>query len=71
MILAGDDDYWDGLLAWITRHAGAARQGARRTRSAILQRARTPEEVLQILKQQARTAPRGPHGRGRAGKEIP
>jgi hypothetical protein len=37
----------------------------------ILQRARTPAEVMRILKRQARQAPRDRTGRARAGKEIP
>ena len=37
----------------------------------ILQRARTPAEVMRILKRQARQAPKDRTGRARAGKEIP
>jgi hypothetical protein len=37
----------------------------------ILKRARTPKEVLRILKSQARMAPRDMTGLDRAGKEIP
>ena len=37
----------------------------------ILQRARTPADVLKILKKQARQAPKDRTGRARAGKEIP
>jgi len=37
----------------------------------ILQRARTPRDVLRILERQARQAPRDRTGRTRAGKEIP
>jgi hypothetical protein len=37
----------------------------------ILQRARTPAEVMKILKRQARQAPKDRTGRTRAGKEIP
>ena len=58
VILAGDDGYWDGLLDWITRHLvprGKVRDGGgRRSCSA---RAR-PKDVLEILKQQARTPPK-------------
>jgi uncharacterized protein (TIGR00730 family) len=48
VILAGDDDYWDGLLAWI--NGTLVRWGkVRPDEVAILKRARTPEEVLEIL----------------------
>jgi uncharacterized protein (TIGR00730 family) len=48
VILAGDDDYWDGLLAWIS--GTLVRRGKVRPEEvAILKRARTPEEVLELL----------------------
>ena len=51
VILAGDDDYWDGLLAWISGTVGPARQGARRrgldpaARADAQGRAAHPEEA--------------------------
>jgi predicted Rossmann-fold nucleotide-binding protein len=48
VILAGEDDYWDGLLAWV--------KGSLLSRGKIgpedlplLQRARTPDEVLALV----------------------
>jgi uncharacterized protein (TIGR00730 family) len=70
VILAGEDGYWDGLIEWINKtvvRRGKVREGE----VSILQRARTPAEVLRILKRQARHAPRGRTGRVRAGDEIP
>jgi uncharacterized protein (TIGR00730 family) len=70
VILTGEDDYWDGLLGWI--QGTMVRRGKVRAEEVrILQRARTPQEVLRILKRQARQAPRDRTGRTRAGKEIP
>ena len=70
VILAGETEYWDGLLDWI--NDTVVRRGkVRDTEVGILQRARTPAEVLKILKRQARQAPRDRTGRARAGKEIP
>jgi uncharacterized protein (TIGR00730 family) len=70
VILTGEDDYWDGLLGWI--QGTMVRRGKVRAEEVrILQRARTPKEVLRILKRQARQAPRDRTGRTRAGKEIP
>jgi predicted Rossmann-fold nucleotide-binding protein len=51
VILVGDDDYWDGLMAWI--NGTLVRRGkVRPDEVAILRRARTPEEVLEILNTQ-------------------
>jgi hypothetical protein len=48
VILAGEDDYWDGLVAWV--------KGSLLSRGKIgpedlplLQRARTPDEVLALV----------------------
>jgi hypothetical protein len=50
VVLAGEDDeYWDGLLAWI-RGALVRRGKVRPDEVAILQRARTPPDVIEILK---------------------
>jgi uncharacterized protein (TIGR00730 family) len=70
VILAGEDDYWNGLMAWI-EGTMVGRGKVRSEEVGILQRARTPAEVLRILKRQARQAPRDRTGRTRAGKEIP
>jgi uncharacterized protein (TIGR00730 family) len=56
VILAGDDDYWDGLLEWINGTL-VGRGKARADEVAILSRARTPREVLRILKRRARVIP--------------
>ena len=70
VILVGEDDYWDGLIGWIEDKM--VRRGKVRPEEVqILQRARSPREVLRILKRQARQAPRDRTGRTRAGKEIP
>jgi uncharacterized protein (TIGR00730 family) len=70
VILVGEDDYWDGLIAWIEDKM-VRRGKVRHEEVQILQRARSPQEVLRILKRQARQAPRDRTGRTRAGKEIP
>jgi predicted Rossmann-fold nucleotide-binding protein len=70
VILAGEDDYWDGLTDWIEGKM-VQRGKVRAEEVRILQRARTPAEVLRILKRQARQAPKDRTGRTRAGKEIP
>jgi len=70
VILAGETEYWDGLLRWINETV-VRRGKVRDAEVGILQRARTPAEVLKILKRQARQAPRDRTGRVRAGKEIP
>src|ERR1044071_4045367 len=57
VILVGEDDYWDGLLAWIEDKM-VRRARVRHEEVQILQRARPPQEVLPILKRQARQAPR-------------
>jgi uncharacterized protein (TIGR00730 family) len=48
VILAGDDDYWDGLIAWIEGTLVKRGKVAAHEVS-ILKRARSPEEVLEIL----------------------
>jgi uncharacterized protein (TIGR00730 family) len=70
VILAGSDDYWDGLYDWIRRTV-VPRGKVREDEVKILQRAKTPQEVLRILKRQARIPPKDKTGRSRAGKEIP
>ena len=70
VILAGEPEYWDGLLAWL-RNTVVPRGKVREEELAILQRAQTPKDVLRILKKQARTPPSDRTGRSRAGKEIP
>jgi uncharacterized protein (TIGR00730 family) len=70
VVLVGDDDYWDGLVAWIEGTL-VPRGKVRKEELSILKRARTAKEVLRILKSQARVAPRDMTGIDRAGKEIP
>jgi predicted Rossmann-fold nucleotide-binding protein len=70
VILAGEPEYWDGLLAWL-RNTVVPRGKLREEELAVLQRAQTPKDVLRILKKQARTPPADRTGRSRAGKEIP
>ena len=48
VILAGDDDYWEPLLAWV-RNVLVKRGKVHEHEVSILKRARTPEEVLEIL----------------------
>ena len=48
VILAGEDDYWDGLVGWI-RSALVPRGKISPEDPALLQRARTPQEVLQLV----------------------
>ena len=48
VILAGDDAYWEGLLRWI-EDTLVARGKVRADEVGILKRARTPEEVVQLL----------------------
>lgn len=48
VILAGSTDYWDGLLSWI-RGTLVSRDKVHAEEVGILKRARTPQEVLQIL----------------------
>ena len=48
VILAGDDDYWDGLLAWVKGSLlGRGKIGPEDL--PLLQRARTPDEVLALV----------------------
>ena len=70
VILAGDHQYWDGLINWINQTV-VKRGKVRDAEVGILQRAQTPADVLKILKRQARQAPKDRTGRTRAGKEIP
>ena len=70
VILAGEHQYWDGLINWINQTV-VKRGKVREAEVGILQRAETPAEVLKILKRQARQAPKDRTGRTRAGKEIP
>jgi uncharacterized protein (TIGR00730 family) len=50
VILVGDDDYWDGLLAWI-RGTLVSRGKVRPEEADILKRANGPDEVLRLLKE--------------------
>ncbi len=52
VILAGEDDYWDGLLEWL-RNTVVARGKARPEDMDILMRGRTPADVLAILKEKS------------------
>ena len=48
IILAGEDDYWDGLLSWLS--SSLQRRGKIGASDlALLQRARTPREVLELV----------------------
>jgi uncharacterized protein (TIGR00730 family) len=60
VVLVGDDEYWDGLLAWIRRTL-VARGKVRADEVEIMKRARTPEEMVAVLagwKPEAAAAPR-------------
>src|SRR5262245_30931286 len=70
VILVGDDGFWDGLFDWINK-ALVPRGKVRTDEVEILQRARTPKDVLKILKRQARVAPRDKTGHASAGRDIP
>ena len=70
VILAGDDGYWDGLLDWINTTM-VTRGKVRPDEVEIIQRARTPQEVVKILKRQPRLPPRDRSGRSRAGRQVP
>ncbi|HET7291382.1 MAG TPA: TIGR00730 family Rossman fold protein [Vicinamibacteria bacterium] len=52
VILVSDDGYWDGLVDWLQRTA-VARDKVRAKDMGILLRARGPEDVLAILKENA------------------
>src|SRR5688572_3244137 len=54
VILVGDDDYWDGLLHWISTTL-VKRGKVREDEVKIIQRARNPQDVLKILRKRART----------------
>ncbi|MBI3932117.1 MAG: TIGR00730 family Rossman fold protein [Acidobacteria bacterium] len=49
VILAGDDAYWEGLLTWI-RGTLVSRGKVRPEELQILKRARSPQDVLDILR---------------------
>jgi len=70
VILVGDDGFWDGLYDWISDTL-VPRGKVRPDEVEILQRAKTPKDVLRILKRQARTAPKDKTGHAGAGREIP
>jgi len=54
VILVGDDDYWDGLLHWISTTL-VSRGKVREDEVKVIQRARNPQDVLKILRKRART----------------
>jgi uncharacterized protein (TIGR00730 family) len=54
VILVGDDDYWDGLLHWISTTL-VSRGKVREDEVKVIQRARNPQEVLKFLRKRART----------------
>src|SRR5262245_62962603 len=70
VILVGDDGYWDGLIDWISTTM-VKRGKVRPDEVKIIQRARTPQEVVKILKRQPRVPPRARTGRSRAGRRAP
>jgi uncharacterized protein (TIGR00730 family) len=70
VILVGDDGFWDGLFDWISGTL-VPRGKVRPDEVEILQRAKTPKDVLRILKRQARVAPKDKTGHASAGREIP
>ena len=48
VILAGEDEYWDGLLTWLS--SSLLRRGKIDPEDfSLLQRARTPDEVLALV----------------------
>jgi uncharacterized protein (TIGR00730 family) len=49
VILVGEDGYWEGLIQWINDTL-VARGKVRPDEVAVLKRARSPEQVLEILK---------------------
>jgi uncharacterized protein (TIGR00730 family) len=70
VVLAGDDDFWDGLLEWV--NGTLVRRGKVRPEEvAILKRARTPQDVLRILKRQARVVPGEPTAVAQPSRDIP
>jgi uncharacterized protein (TIGR00730 family) len=70
VILVGDDGFWDGLFDWISGTL-VPRGKVRPDEVEILQRAKTPKDVLRILKRQARIPPKDKTGHAGAGREIP
>jgi uncharacterized protein (TIGR00730 family) len=69
VILVGDDGYWDGLLDWINSTM-VAQGKVRPDEVKIIQRARTPQEVIRILKRQPRVPAKERPARPRAGKQV-
>jgi uncharacterized protein (TIGR00730 family) len=49
VILMGDDDYWEGLLSWV-EHTLIRRGKVHSHELSILTRARSPDELLEILR---------------------
>ncbi|MET0555615.1 MAG: TIGR00730 family Rossman fold protein [Vicinamibacteria bacterium] len=70
VILVGDDGYWDGLIDWIKKTM-VTRGKVRAEEVDIIQRAKTPQEVVKILKRQPRVPPKDRSGRSRAGRQVP
>ena len=64
VILVAEDDYWDGLISWIEKTV-VKRGKVRSEEVKILERARTPQGVLAILK---RRVPLATRSRWRAGR---
>jgi len=64
VILVAEDDYWDGLISWIEKTV-VKRGKVRSEEVKILERARTPQGVLAILK---RRVPLATRSRRRAGR---
>jgi len=54
VILAGDGNYWDGLLSWI-QGTLVARGKVQPDEMTILKRARTPSDVLELLRAEIKT----------------
>jgi uncharacterized protein (TIGR00730 family) len=65
VILVGDDGYWDGLMDWINTTM-VDRGKVRPDEVRIIQRARTPKEVVRILKRQPRAPRKARSNRPRA-----
>jgi uncharacterized protein (TIGR00730 family) len=69
VILMSEDDYWDGLFDWINKTV-VPRGKVRTDEVAILQRARTPQDVLRILRRGARVTPERNVPRAEAVKSV-
>jgi len=67
VILVAEDDYWDGLFGWIEKTL-VKRGKVRSEEMKILQRARTPRDVLGILKRRVPLTARGGRSGARSGK---